>query len=271
MIKLCSRYKFRFPVEAECITPDNFEDTPLNKISMLPIWEGNKRRVLGELFALDVKEIKPVRTAIQIFGDSINVKRIGSSMSKGEIEVKGNTGMHVGEGMKGGTIIVEGNVESWAGSAMSGGVIEIKGDAGHYIGAPYRGSSRGMRGGTIVIQGNAGNEVGCFMRGGTIKIRGDIGDFVGVHMRGGTIFVEGDSEGRAGAQMLGGKIVICGRVPSILPTFTIDGVKKKVKVDGEEIKGPFYKFIGDLADGGEGKLYVSQTKNSHLSFYEDLL
>jgi len=90
-------------------------------------------------------------------------------------------------------------------------------------------------------------------------------------MREGTVYVRGDSGGRAGAEMTGGKIVIGGRVPSVLPTFTIDSVRSKVKVDGEEVVGPFYRFIGDLAELGEGKLFVSQTRNPHLEFYEHYL
>ncbi len=128
-----------------------------------------------------------------------------------------------------------------------------------------------MRGGTIVVHGNAGNEVGCFMQKGLIKVYGTVRQFVGIHMRNGTIFVRGDSEGRAGAEMIGGKIVISGHIPSVLPTFTIDSVRPKVKVDKEEIIGPFYRFVGDLADMGNGKLFVSQTRNPHLKSYERYL
>ncbi len=71
--------------------------------------------------------------------------------------------------------------------------------------------------------------------------------------------------------MINGKIVVCGHIQSILPTFTIDAIRSKVKVNGEENEGPFYRFIGDLADGGKGKLFVSKTKNSHLSSYENYL
>ncbi len=109
------------------------------------------------------------------------------------------------------------------------------------------------------------------MRSGLIRIDGNVGQFVGVHMRNGTIIVQGNSEGRAGAQMSGGKIVVCGHTPSILPTFTVDSIKSKVKINGEIVKGPFYKFFGDLAEDGNGKLFVSQIQNSHLKFYEKYL
>ena len=90
-------------------------------------------------------------------------------------------------------------------------------------------------------------------------------------MRNGTVFIQGNSEGRTGAQMTGGKIVVCGHIPSVLPTFTIDEIRPKVKVDGEKVEGPFYRFLGDLADQGKGKLFVSRTKNPHLNSYEEYL
>jgi formylmethanofuran dehydrogenase subunit C len=238
----------------------------------LQCWEGNKERPLCELFKIkEEARVEPEECSIQIFGDLNRVRGIGSKMSMGKIILEGNVGMHLGEGMNGGLIIVKGNVDSWAGSMMQAGAIEIMGNAGDYVGAPYRGSTMGMKGGTITVHGNAGYEVGCFMRGGLIKIHGSVGQFVGIHMRDGTILVEKDSEGRTGAGMLEGKIILCGYVPSILPTFTIDSIKQNVKVNEERFMGPFYRFVGDLADGGDGKLSVSQVKNPHLSFYEKYL
>jgi len=57
----------------------------------------------------------------------------------------------------------------------------------------------------------------------------------------------------------------------VLPSFTIDSIKKKAEVNGEEKQGPFYLFTGDIAEKGNGKLYIAQTKNQHLSFYEKYL
>ena len=70
--------------------------------------------------------------------------------------------------------------------------------------------------------------------------------------------------------MINGKIVVCGHT-ALMPSFTIDSIRPKVKVDGEKIEGPFYRFIGDLADNGKGKLFISKTKNPHLSSYEKYL
>jgi len=263
---------FKVPVEAECISPDVFAEKSARDIATLQIWEGNRKRTLGDLFKIKHEsDSSSENVAIRICGDVSKIRKIGAKMSMGTIVVEGDVGMHLGEEMNGGVITVMGNADSWAGSMMKKGTIEIKGNAGDYIGASYRGSTQGMSGGKIVIHGDAGNEVGCFMRKGLIKVHRSTGQFTGIHMRKGTILVEGSSEGRAGAQMIGGKIVMCGRVPSILPTFTIEGVKSKVKVNDERVEGPFYMFVGDLADGGEGKLYVSQKQNPHLSFYEKYL
>ena len=271
-ITLTPKRQFKVPTEAECITPDNFAEKSVDGIEKLPIWEGNKKRLLSELFKIESKTYESANeTTIQIHGDVSRVKRIGAKMCQGKIIIMSNAGMHLGEEMNGGTIIVSGNADSWTGSMMKNGTIEIKGDAGDYIGGPYRGSTRGMSGGTIIIHGNAGNELGCFMRKGLIKVHGSVGQFAGIHMKNGAIFVGGNSEGRAGAEMTGGKIVICGNVPSVLPTFNIDSLKSKVKINGEEANGPFYLFIGDITEEGEGKLYVSQASNPHLKFYEQYL
>jgi len=239
---------------------------------MLKVWEGNKERFLRDLFGMQGEVENPIeRVAIQIQGELIKVRMIGAKMTVGKIVIDGNVGMHLGHMMKGGEIAVKGNVDSWVGCMMEGGKIEINGSAGDYVGAPYRGSSNGMKGGAILIHGDAGSEVGSFTRGGLIEIGGNVGDFAGIHMRDGTILVRGDCAGRAGAEMLDGKIILCGYVPSVLPTFTIDSVRPSVKTDGETVTGPFYRFIGDIADNGKGKLFISKPRNPHLSLYEKYL
>ncbi len=259
-------------MEAKCISPDAFACRNIDEISKLPLWEGNRERTLGELFEVEGSVTdKPEDLSIAIFGDLRKVTRIGSGMSAGEIMIHRDVGIHLGEEMKGGTITVGGNAGSWLGAMMKGGTIEVKGDVGDYVGAAYRGSVNGMRGGTIVIHGNAGNELGCFMRKGLVKVCGNTAQFAGMHMEDGTILIMGDSERRTGAEMTGGKIVIKGRVEEILPTFTIDGVKAKVKVEGDEVTGPFYLFVGDRVESGAGKLYVAESSNSHLKFYEQYL
>jgi len=214
---------------------------------------------------------KPEEINIHIHGEIEKVRRIGSGMSAGEITIFKDAGVHLGEEMKGGKITVEGNAGSWLGAMMKNGTIEVKGNAGDYVGAAYRGSVKGMRGGTIIIQGNAGNELGYYMRKGLIKVHGNTAQFAGLHMKNGLIHIVGDSKGRVGAEMTGGKIIVEGKLTEVLPTFLIDSVKPKVKADGSEVAGPFYLFIGDSVEEGEGKLYVSKPMNAHLKFYEQFL
>ncbi len=270
MINLYPLKEFRFPITAECITPDIFQSKTSEEIRELKVWEGNRQKKLRELFK--VEENKKDETTIAIHGDVNEVRRIGACMTSGEMVIRGSVGMHLGEEMEGGKITVHGNVGGWAGSMMKGGTIEIHGNVSDYMGAPYRGSGRGMRGGKIIVYGNVGNEAGAYMRKGTIKVYGNVGQFAGLRMRKGTIYVQKDSAGRAGACMTGGKIVVGGFLESVLPTFTIESVKKKVKIEeNERVEGPFYLFLGDLTENGKGKLYVFKEKNVHLTYYERLL
>jgi formylmethanofuran dehydrogenase subunit C len=274
VINLYPVKEFRFPVNAECISPEVFQGKTPAEIETLKIWEGNKQKMLRELFKVEEvrAENSPETEAITIRGDVSKVRRIGAGMKSGEITIYGSVGMHLGEEMKGGRITVHGDVGGWAGSMMKGGVIEIHGNAGDYLGAPYRGSREGMHGGKIVVYGNVGNEAGAHLKKGIIKIHGNAGQFVGLRMHDGTIYVEKDSEGRVGACMTDGKIVVRGFLESVLPTFTIDSVKEKVKIEeGDVATGPFYLFLGDLTENGNGKLYVLKEKNPHLSRYEKLL
>lgn len=264
--------ELKVPVCAEVICPNVFAGKSSKEIAQLQLWEGNHLCSLRDIFDIeDESGEKPSETAINLVGDMSKVSRIGARMTDGEISVQGDVGMHLGEEMKGGTIVAEGNAGSWVGAAMKGGTIEVKGNAGDCVGGTYRGSTKGMRGGTIIIHGNAGVEVGCHMRKGLIKVYGDAEEFAGIRMRDGTIVVYGKVGERAGAFMTGGKIVLRNYIPSILPTFTIDDVKNRVKIGEEEIKEPFYVFTGDLTERGKGKLYVAKGKNEHLKDYERIL
>ena len=274
MIRLQPAKTFKFPVIAECISPDVFQDKKASEIGDLTAWEGNKQRKLADLFKIeDLEDAQPTGSIeIVIEGDVSKVRRIGSKMSGGTIRVRGNVGMHLGEEMAGGKIVVHGNADAWAGSMMKGGTIEIHGNAGDYLAAPYRGSTKGMHGGRIVVDGNVGNEAGAHMKTGLIKINGNAGQFVGLRMHDGTIYVQGNCDERAGACMTDGKIIVGGKLQSVLPTFTVDSIRPKVKVDeNETAQGPFYLFLGDLAECGKGKLYVSKQKNPQLSSRERFL
>ena len=270
MIVLTPLKKFQFPVHAECINPDVFQGKSVKEISLLTVWEGNKKKKLCDLFKIE--ETSAETPNITINGDASEVRRVGHGMKNGEIVINGNAGMHLGEKMVGGKITVNGNANGWTGSSMKNGLIEIHGDASDYLASPYRGSSQGMRGGKIVVDGNVGSDSGCYLRGGAIIIKGSAGPFLGFHISKGVIYVEKNAGNRLGASMTGGKIVLSGSMDELMPTFTIDRVKGKVKIDDTfKAEGPFYVFLGDLAEHGNGKLFISKANNPQLSKYERFL
>ena len=263
MIILTPLKKFQFPIHAECINPDVFQGKSVKEIASLIVWEGNKKKILGDLFKIE--ETSAETPNITINGDVSEVRRVGQGMKTGEIIINGNAGMHLGEKMAGGKITVNGNAAGWTGSSMKKGLIEIHGDASDYLASPYRGSTDGMRGGTIIVDGNVGSDSGCYLRGGTIKVKGNAGPFLGFHINNGVIYVEKNAGNRLGASMTGGKIVVSGSVDELMPTFTVDGVKGKVKINENfKAEGPFYVFLGDLAEHGKGKIFVSKPANPRL-------
>ena len=271
MIVLTPLKKFTYPVNAESINPDTFQGKETAEIGNLPIFEGNKQKKIQDLFKIE--ETNQQTPTMTLNGDLSEVRRIGMGMKNGEIVIKGDVGMHLGEKMRGGKIFVNGNAGQWAGSSMKKGLIEIHGNAGDYLASPYRGSTDGMKGGKIIVYGDVGNDSGCCLQGGLIKIKGNnTGQFLGFHMTDGTIHVEKNASTRLGANMTGGKIVVSGYIEELLPSFTIDAVKPKVKIDEtESAAGPFYLFLGDLAEKGNGKIFVSKANNPHLKTYEKYL
>jgi formylmethanofuran dehydrogenase subunit C len=270
MIALTPLRKFRFPVHAECINPDVFQGKSVKEIASLTTWEGNKKKNLGALFKIE--ETSAETPDITINGDVTEVRRVGQGMKKGEIVINGNAGMHLGEKMAGGKITVNGNASGWTGSSMKKGLIEIHGDASDYLASPYRGSTNGMRGGKIVVDGDVGSDSCCYLRGGTIIVKGNAGPFLGFRISKGVIYVEKNAGSRLGASMTGGKIIVSGAVNELMPTFTVNAVKKKAKVDDTfKAEGPFYVFLGDLAEKGNGKLFISKANNPQLIKYDKFL
>jgi formylmethanofuran dehydrogenase subunit C len=269
MITLTPKGQSRIPVNGKCISTDVFAAHSLSEIASLAVWEGNRERLLSDLFAIEGEtDDKTPNMRIRIAGDAGRVRRIGTCMTKGEIIVDGNAGMHLGEEMVGGKITVLGNADSWTGSMMKGGIITVAGNVNDYLGAAYRGLTTGMQGGTITVEGDAGNEAGCFMTGGVIRIRKNAGIFAGIHMKGGTLMVDGDAAERAGAMMTGGRVVVSGKIPSILPSFIVDEIRSSVRVGEERVSGPFYVFKGDVTESWNGSLYISVKNNPHLKGYE---
>lgn len=263
-------YDFKLPIIADTVKPELFEEKQLSEVLNIEVYEGNRRKRLGELFK--VKEAgESEETTLEFIGDFSKVRRIGRRMSRGIIRVKGTAGIAFGEAMKGGRIVIEGLAGSWLGAKMRGGSIEVYGDAEGFLGGAYRGEDIGMRGGSIVVHGKAGWNVGYKMKNGLIVVESDIDGFPGVHMSGGTIYVKGGCGRGAGAFMKNGRIIVLGYIPSILASFSFEEIRASIRVEAERLKGRFYTFVGDLSEKGSGRLFVNADSNRHLSFYEQLI
>lgn len=264
-VELAPKLQPKISIEAEVISPDSFAGKKAVEIAELPVWRGSRKCKLGEFFNVKGDATTTANDVqVTIAGEVPRTKYIGAKMTTGEIVIKGSVDMHIGSQMEGGRITVEGDVDAFAGAAMRGGEILIRGNAGAYLGSAYRGDWRGMRGGRITVEGNAGSEVGTWMRGGLIIIKGNVGAFTGVHMQSGTIVIEGNPGPRLGAQMSGGIIIVLGKAEELLPSFSYKETVPEVKVEEKVFKGPFLAYVGDLAEGGGGQLFLHREKNAHL-------
>ncbi|MFX0096394.1 MAG: formylmethanofuran dehydrogenase subunit C [Candidatus Hodarchaeota archaeon] len=264
-ITLVLKKKLKVPLEADVISPNIFSEKKISEIAGLAAWHGNRRTNLGDFFEIEGETFtEPENLHVIIKGDASKVKWVGKRMTSGKITISGNIGMHVGAEMYGGEIIVEGDAESWAGTELRGGLLHIKGNAGDYVGAVYRGEWRGMKKGLIIVEGNVGNELALWMRGGRITVKGNAGSFAGAHLSGGTVMIHGDINGFLGAEMKKGTIAAFSKLEGLLPGFKFNEEVPILKLDEEEIEGPFLKFVGDLAESGKGELYVLKEKNLHL-------
>lgn len=253
------------PLEAEVISPDNFQGRTAAEISNLKVMHGNAPARLGDFFGVDGDG----SSEIVLNGDLSGVKSIAARMQQGRVQINGNAGMHLGAWMHGGEIQVSGNVGDWAGAEMTGGRIHIRGNAGHGLGGAYRGSRYGMNRGIIIAEGNAGNEVGSLMRRGLIVVMGDAGDFTGAFMIAGTVVVFGKLGLRAGAGLLRGTI-IAFHPPELLPTFRYacsyrpDFLKlifcelqaQNIRVLDVWKKGLYRRYSGDFNRSGKGEILV---------------
>ena len=270
------KYEFNVPVEVEKVIPDNIAGLSLEEILKIRVYEGNRRRTLGELFEVSGEIASKSSDQEIIFqGSSCRIRRIGEEMSAGKIIVEGDAGPLAGFKMRGGTLIIKGDAGPWLGAKMKKGVIEVFGDAEGFVGSKLRGEElySGMSGGMIVIHGNAGREVGAHMSGGAILVEGNVGVLPGMHMAGGEILIKGNCAGWPGTHMIGGKIIILGRVESIAPSLYFEDIKKNAKFIKEKIPGPYYLFLGDVLDNIAipGKVFVSIKNNPHLKYYEQFV
>lgn len=225
------------PIEADAVDPGNFEGKSKDEICGTEIWHGNQQERLDSLFDVDLADGE---TKVIFESDCSKVKRIGERLRKGEIEVRGDVGMHCGALMEAGSIRVKGSAGAWSGAEMKGGELVIEGNAAEHVGSAYIGATTGMNGGRIEVGGDVGDYLGEYMSGGEIHVKGKAGTLAGLRMKDGAIRVGGDAT-MPGGEMTGGTIFV-GEVSGMLPSFIYKG-----KENGYE------KYIGDLAMKGKGK------------------
>ncbi len=271
MILLTLKEQPSVPLEAETLSPDVMATLSHDEIRALPVYLGKRRLRVDDFF--DVEGAGS--DELEIRGAAAKVKWIGRGMTRGQIRIVGDAGMHLGAYMKGGTIEVSGNTSDWAGAEMSGGLIRIGGNAGGQVGAAYRGSSSGMKDGIILIGGSAGMEVGMRMKRGVIVVGGAVRDFAGLQMKGGTIFLLGGAEIRTGAWMLRGTIVSLATI-ELLPTFAYACTYNPtflrfyalrlrhlgVSIPHDSHDGSYQRFTGDAAIPGKGEILIWQPKRA---------
>jgi formylmethanofuran dehydrogenase subunit C len=271
MITLWLKEQPNVPLEAEVISPDRTVGLANDAVRALPVFLGKRQRRLDDFFDVDGAD----SDHLEVHGDASKIKWIGRAMTRGQITIKGNAGMHLGAYMKGGTIQVSGNASDWIGAEMSDGLIRIHGNAGGQVGAAYRGSLAGMKGGAILVGGTAGLEVGMRMKRGIIAINGPARDFAGLQMKGGTIILGAGAEIRAGAWMYRGTIVSLAPI-QLLPTFAYASTYTPtflriyarhlqmlgVSLPIEPDLGSYQRYSGDNSVPGKGEIFIWQPRAS---------
>jgi len=266
-LELALRSASALPIEVEGLLPEAVRDLSLAQIERWPIFHGNERLPLAELFL-----VRGAATdgCIVFAGDVSGVHRIGAHLQVGAIHVAGNAGRHVGSEMTGGQITIEGDAGDWLGGEMHGGTIRVRGSAGHLLGAAYRGSVRGMTGGVIMVDRDAGDEAGHSLRRGLIAIGGAVGDFPAINMIAGSLFVFGACGARPAAGMQRGTLALFGDRPTLLPTFRAAGPCQPLflsvylrqlaelgfSVPGDAVTATYELFHGDLVTVGRGEVLL---------------
>ncbi len=191
-------------VDFRAITPAALAGLSAAEVGHLPLFQGNARLALGDLF-----EVAPGTEdgLLQLEGDLGRFDRIGWQMDGGRIRVEGDAGHYAGGCMRAGDLRIEGSAGLLSACEMAGGAMTVRGNVGDFAASTLPGSMDGMRGGTLVVHGDAGERFGDRMRRGTALVHGNAGAFLGARMVAGTIAVGGQVGAHAGYGMRRGSIV----------------------------------------------------------------
>lgn len=253
------------PVDGSVLCPDRIAGLGRRETGDLPIFVGNRRERLGDVFEIEGEGSEE----IEVEGDLSSWGRVGAGMTRGRLTVRGPVGPRAGTGMRGGVLSVEGDAADYAGEGMRGGVLRIRGHAGAHLAAPLPGRRHGAEGGAILVGGNAGEMAGFLMRRGTIVVAGDAGPAAGCAMLAGTLFVFGRLGPGAGALMRRGTIV--SLAPSdVLPVFLPTGPSRQpylnlyyepIEAAGLPVPpaaraGWYHRYVGDVSGSGKGEILL---------------
>jgi len=253
------------PIDGSCLCPDRLAGLGRREVERLPILVGRSQVPLAEMFDVSGDGGE----AIEVEGDLSSFARVGASMARGSLVVRGAVGPRAGAAMRCGAFRIEGPAGDYAGEGMTGGLLRIRGDAGDDLAAPPPGHSRGMNRGTILVDGSAGHRVALRMRRGVIAVAGDLGEAAACGMLAGSLFVFGKPGRGAGALMKRGTILALGGIdplPTFLPAGSLRFSFLEIFFDALESAGfpvpprarraPYLRHVGDLSGGGVGEILV---------------
>jgi formylmethanofuran dehydrogenase subunit C len=229
------------------ILPERLVGQSVEAIAGIPLTSDAGTLPLGELFALEGTPS----------GDGLLIRPNGALLDR------------VGAGMTSGMIEVEGDVGALAGAQMAGGTLRIRGNAGDRLGGVLPGETKGMRGGLILLSGDAGDRVGERMRRGTIVVNGRAGADCGAFMTAGTIAIGGACGARPGFGMRRGSLILGTELAAAPVGFVDAGARDWVFLHllkaylaetggwvGERAIGRSRRYMGDLAEQGQGEILV---------------
>jgi formylmethanofuran dehydrogenase subunit C len=236
------------------LIPERLRGRSASAVAALPLRCGGEIVAVGDLF--EVSGAGTEEEVLVLAGDLRRFDQIGAGMSRGEIEVRGDTG-------------------AWAGAEMSGGVLRILGDAGARLGAAYPGARVGMTGGELVVSGDAGEETGAGMRRGLIALGGQTRAGAGLRMLAGTVIALGGIGAEAGLGNKRGSLV-SGRAIEPLPGYALatrfrpPGLGLQLRrvrelglpIDDALVHGTWARWSGDRTELGRGEILIFEREEA---------
>jgi formylmethanofuran dehydrogenase subunit C len=232
------------PVVADVLASDRIAGMSADEVGRLPLWHGNRRAAVRDLFAVEGGGADDVR----IEGDLRRIAGIGTGMAGGRLTIAGDAGPHLGAGMRGGEIVVEGDADAYAGAGMRGGRLVVHGSAGSRLGGALAGERAGMRGGEIA--GRTGAAAGLNALAGTVVAFGALGPHSGAGMRRASIVA------LAEVALLPTYVRACTYRPPFLRLCLRRLRELGLPVTDEQIEGRYTRWSGDALELNRGEILI---------------